>query len=96
LAIGVPLALLLGVGAILWIQVTQMRELAQWVDHTDQVIAHIYEVQRDIANQEAAVRGYLLLEDRALLGRPEPSEATRRYAEWLLAPTNQLLAARPR
>jgi signal transduction histidine kinase/CheY-like chemotaxis protein/CHASE3 domain sensor protein len=72
LAIGVPLALLLGVGAILWIQVTQMRELAQWVDHTDQVIAHIYEVQRDIANQEAAVRGYLLLEDRALL---EPYEA---------------------
>lgn len=40
--------------------------------------------------------GFMLLEDRALLGRPEPSEATRRYAEWLLAPTNQLLAARPR
>ena len=73
LAIGIPLALLLGVGAILWMQVTQMRDLAQWVDHTDQVIARIYEVQRDISMQEAAVRGYLLTNDRSLL---EPYEVT--------------------
>ncbi len=40
--------------------------------------------------------GFMLLEDRALLGRTQPSEATLRYAEWLLAPMNQLLASRPR
>ena len=67
LAIGIPLALLLGVGAILWMQVSQMREMAQWVDHTDQVIARIYEVQRDVAMQESALRGYLLTADRTLL-----------------------------
>jgi len=71
LAIGIPLALLLGVGATLWMQVAQMRELAQWVDHTDRVIARIYEVQRDIAAQEASIRGYLLTGDRVLL---EPYE----------------------
>jgi CheY-like chemotaxis protein/signal transduction histidine kinase/CHASE3 domain sensor protein len=71
LAIGIPLALLLGVGAILWMQVSQMRDLAQWVDHTDRVIARIYEVQRDIATQEASIRGYLLTGERNLL---EPYE----------------------
>ncbi|MET0389205.1 MAG: ATP-binding protein, partial [Polyangiales bacterium] len=67
LAIGVPLALLLGVGAILWMQVSQMRDTAEWVDHTNQVIARIYEVQRDLSTQEAAVRGFLMTSDRSFL-----------------------------
>ncbi|MEY4575503.1 MAG: hypothetical protein RL701_206, partial [Pseudomonadota bacterium] len=62
-----PTALLLGVGAVLWMQVTEMKDLADWVDHTDQVIASVYEVQRDVSSQEAAVRGYLLTSDRVLL-----------------------------
>ena len=67
LAIGIPTALLLGVGLVLWMQVAQMRDLSAWVDHTDQVIARLYEVQRDIALQESALRGYFLSGDRTLL-----------------------------
>jgi signal transduction histidine kinase/DNA-binding response OmpR family regulator/CHASE3 domain sensor protein len=66
LAIGIPTALLLGVGLVLWMQVAQMRDMSSWVDHTDQVIARLYEVQRDIALQESALRGYLISGDRSL------------------------------
>jgi signal transduction histidine kinase/DNA-binding response OmpR family regulator/CHASE3 domain sensor protein len=41
-------------------QVSQMRDLSSWVDHTDRVIARLYEVQRDMALQESALRGYFL------------------------------------
>jgi len=67
LAIGIPTVLLLGVGLVLWMQVAQMRDLSSWVDHTDQVIARLYEVQRDIALQESALRGFFLSGDRTLL-----------------------------
>lgn len=40
--------------------------------------------------------GFMLLDDRALLGRPKPDESTLHYAEWVLDAANQLLAARPR
>jgi signal transduction histidine kinase/DNA-binding response OmpR family regulator/CHASE3 domain sensor protein len=69
LAVGIPVGLLLAVGGIMWAQLARMRELGQWVDHTDQVIARIYEAQRDIAVQEAAFRGLLLSGDRSLLDR---------------------------
>jgi signal transduction histidine kinase/DNA-binding response OmpR family regulator len=55
------------VGFVLWLQVSQMRDLSAWVDHTDQVIARLYEVQRDIALQESGLRGFLLSGDRTLL-----------------------------
>ncbi|HTU61691.1 MAG TPA: CHASE3 domain-containing protein, partial [Polyangiales bacterium] len=54
-------------GLVLWMQVAQMRDSSAWVDHTDQVIARLYEVQRDIALQEGALRGFLLSGDRTLL-----------------------------
>jgi CheY-like chemotaxis protein len=67
IAIGIPTALLVGVGLVLWVQVSQMRDLSSWVDHTDRVIARLYEVQRDIALQESALRGFFLSGDRTLL-----------------------------
>lgn len=40
--------------------------------------------------------GFMLLDDRALLGRPKATESTLGYADWVLGAANQLLAARPR
>jgi CheY-like chemotaxis protein/CHASE3 domain sensor protein len=67
LAVGIPIVLLLAVGGILWNQLSEMHALSAWVDHSERVIASIYEVQRDLAQQESAIRGYLLREDRSLL-----------------------------
>ncbi len=40
--------------------------------------------------------GFMLLEDRALLGHAQASASTQKYADWVLVAANQLLAARPR
>jgi AcrR family transcriptional regulator len=40
--------------------------------------------------------GFMLLDDRALLGYPKATTHTLEYADWVLGAANQLLAARPR
>ncbi len=51
---------------------------------------------RDVARMVVYSLGFMLLEDRALLGRPRANESTLQYADWVLGAANQLLAARPR
>lgn len=40
--------------------------------------------------------GFMLLEDRALLGHAHASASTQKYADWVLVAASHLLAARPR
>ena len=40
--------------------------------------------------------GFMLLDERALLGHAEASESTLRYSEWVLGAAEKLLQARPR
>lgn len=40
--------------------------------------------------------GFMLLDERALLGHPRASEQTMKYAEWVLGAANRLLEERPR
>jgi AcrR family transcriptional regulator len=40
--------------------------------------------------------GFMLLDERALLGHPAPSAETLRYSEWVLEAAKRLLAGRPR
>jgi AcrR family transcriptional regulator len=54
--------------------------------------AYVREVMRMVVYS----LGFMLLDERALLGRPKPSESTLAYAEWVLGAANQLLATRPR
>jgi signal transduction histidine kinase/DNA-binding response OmpR family regulator/CHASE3 domain sensor protein len=90
LAVGIPIVLLLGVGGILWNQLTGMQALSAWVDHSEQVISSIYEIQRDLAQQEAAVRGYLLREDPSVL-----EKYTYAHTRELLQTLRQFVADNP-
>ena len=60
LIIALPVALLIFVGAVLGLQIMRLSENARWVDHTDTVIAKLYEVQKRIIDQETGIRGYLV------------------------------------
>jgi len=40
--------------------------------------------------------GFMLLEERSLLGRPKASESTLRFSDWVLGAAERLLAERPR
>ena len=70
-AIVTPFALLLAVGLLLTIQIVRMMETADWIDHTDEVIGRLSDLQRQIIDQETGVRGYLLTGERVFL---EPYE----------------------
>jgi len=75
-AVVLPVALLLVVGIYLTMQILRMSETAKWVDHTDEVIGLVNDLQRQIIDQETGVRGYLLTNDRLFL---EPYERARPY-----------------
>src|SRR4051812_620916 len=62
-------------------QIGRMTDLALWVDHSDQVISHIYDLQKQLSDQESAVRGYLLSEDRAFLEPYEHAQPRTIFAE---------------
>ena len=56
----VPIASLLLLAGVLSFGILALVRSAQWVDHTDQVIARANELQTLILDEETAVRGFLL------------------------------------
>ncbi len=71
IALLVPVVLLLAAGAILGEQVSRMSEDARWVEHSDEVIAKTYQVQKQFIDQETGLRGLLVTGERVFL---EPYE----------------------
>jgi CheY-like chemotaxis protein/signal transduction histidine kinase/CHASE3 domain sensor protein len=71
LAMALPIALLVLLGAILGRQILRMSSDARWVDHSDQVIGTASETLKQIIDQETGLRGYLVTEQRVFL---EPME----------------------
>ncbi len=69
-----PLALLLLVGLVLALQVVRMADTAHWVDHTDEVLGKVSEIQSQIVEQESSIRGYLLTGDRLFLAPYERAQ----------------------
>ena len=63
-----PVGLLLLVGLVLAFQIVKLTDTAHWVDHTDEVIGRVSEIQNQVVDQETGIRGYLLSGDRAFLG----------------------------
>src|SRR5689334_32921 len=78
-----PIVLLLAAGAALAFQVQKLNDNAQWVDHTDAVIAATYEALKGIVDQETALRGYMLTEEQAFLGPYRQSNPTETLAQLL-------------
>jgi len=66
-ALVTPIVILVAVGAVLAFQLLSMSSDAHWVDHTDEVIATANELQKQFIDQETAIRGYLVTDDRLFL-----------------------------
>ncbi|HEY6878261.1 MAG TPA: response regulator [Polyangiales bacterium] len=67
IALATPLLVLVAVGLLLAWQVQRLSENARWADHSANVIARSFEVQKAIVDQETGLRGYLLSEQREFL-----------------------------
>lgn len=68
----VPILALVALAGILLWQVTNTRHAQLWLDHSDQVSAQIAELERQIIDQQTALRGYELTHDRAMLRAFDP------------------------
>src|SRR4051812_13631990 len=74
IAVVAPVGLLLLVGVVLAFQIVKLTDTAHWVDHTDEVIGRISEIQNQVVDQETGIRGYLLSNDRVFLGPYERAQ----------------------
>jgi CHASE3 domain sensor protein len=63
-AIVTPLGLLLAFGIVLTLQIGRMTDTARAVDHTDEVIGRINELQKQIIDQETGATDRGLRRDR--------------------------------
>ena len=77
-AIVAPLVTLVLLGGILAWEVSRMSGAADWVAHTDAVMAKTFELRARLGEKESALRAWILSSDRALLGPYEQAatEAT--------------------
>jgi CheY-like chemotaxis protein len=79
-AVIAPVGLLLVVGLILAFQVVKLTDTAHWVDHSDEVIGRVSEIQTQIVDQETGIRGYLLTGDRSFLAPYERAQPLPMFA----------------
>jgi len=74
IAVVAPIGLLLVVGLILAFQIVKLTDTAHWVDHTDEVMGRVSEIQTQIVDQETGIRGYLLSGEREFLAPYERAQ----------------------
>ena len=79
-AVVAPIGLLLLVGLILAFQIVKLTDTAHWVDHTDEVMGRVSEIQNQVVDQETGIRGYLLSGDRAFLAPYERAQPLPMFA----------------
>ncbi|HYP74843.1 MAG TPA: response regulator [Polyangiaceae bacterium] len=79
-AVVAPVGLLLLVGLILAFQIVKLTDTAHWVDHTDEVVGRVSEIQNQVVDQETGIRGYLLSGDRAFLAPYERAQPLPMFA----------------
>src|SRR4051794_17263131 len=66
-AIALPIFLLIVLALIFLWQLTNLLDAAQWVDHTDRVIAQGHTVQELLIDQETGLRGYVITGEQVFL-----------------------------
>lgn len=66
-AIILPVALLIVLALIFLWQLSSLLDAAQWVDHTDRVIAQVHTVQGLLIDQETGLRGYMITGEQDFL-----------------------------
>jgi len=80
IAVVAPIGLLFMVGLILAFQIVKLTDTAHWVDHTDEVMGRVSEIQNQVVDQETGIRGYLLSGDRAFLAPYERAQPLPMFA----------------
>jgi len=65
--VAVPLALLAAAGTLLTIQIVRLSRASAWVDRSDEALAVMYDLQKQVLDQETGLRGYLLTQDQSFL-----------------------------
>ena len=73
-AILAPVALLVALGVVLGAQILRMSEDAHWLDHSDSVLAEVNLAQKQLIDQETALRAFIITGLRLFL---EPYEKAR-------------------
>jgi PAS domain S-box-containing protein len=75
-AIILPVALLIVLVMIFLWQLSSLLGAAQWVDHTDRVIAQVHTVQGLLTDQETGLRGYILTGEQDFLDPYRQAQAS--------------------
>lgn len=87
-----PLAALSLLAIVLGYSFERVQKSANWVDHSDQVIAHANRLMQLMVDEETAVRGYLLNRDPVFL---QPYQSAERILPQEFGSTFSLLADNP-
>jgi signal transduction histidine kinase/DNA-binding response OmpR family regulator/CHASE3 domain sensor protein len=80
-ALMTPVVLLLGVALILGAQLIRMVEHASAAQHSSDVLAQLFDMQREIVDQETAVRGYIIAGDPIFLAPFQRARVHARFEE---------------
>ena len=64
------------IGAMSYYSVTRLREDADWISHTHEVIAAVNSIASDVAEAVSAERGFALTGDKAYLGQHDAAART--------------------
>ncbi|MET0283806.1 MAG: response regulator [Polyangiales bacterium] len=81
IALTTPLLVLVAVGGLLAWQVQRLSDNARWAEHSANVIAKSFEVQKVMVDQETGLRGYLLGGQREFLEPFNNAKPLERIAE---------------
>jgi len=66
-AVIAPIGLLIAAAITLAFQIAKLNDASFWVDHSDAVIAKVNEASKQISDQQAALRGFLVTNDTDFL-----------------------------
>jgi CHASE3 domain sensor protein len=67
LLLGISLSLLVAAAIALTVNLTRLRDSSAWVEHTNEVLRQISDVERAFLTAESGERGYLLTGDNSYL-----------------------------
>ena len=91
-AVALPVILMVALAGLLLWQIQRLMETAEWVEHTDRVIAAAHEAERLMVDLQSGYRGYLLVGRREYLA---PHERARAQVDAHMAALEALVADNP-
>jgi len=87
-----PVPIMIGLCALFAWQIARLNEAARWVNHTNEALSQLHLSERLLIDQETAVRGYLLTNDRVFL---QPLENGRQRFPQALVTLQKLTSDNP-